>query len=185
MKVVIDGNIGAGKTTQLNILEKKGFSVQREPIEQWPLEDFYKDPSRWSFYFHMVILRTLQPVSDTGTIFIERSLLSSRYVFWPLLVDKGLVSPGEDSVYSYFYEKFKWEPDIYIFLSKTPENSFMHIQNRQQDGDSDISFEYLEELDNRYKKLLKTIKCPVIIIDANKTPEEIHNEIIANIFPSQ
>ena len=183
MKVVIDGNIGAGKTTQLNLLEKKGFIVQREPIEQWPLEEFYKDPARWSFYFHMAILQTVQPRETSETLFIERSLLSSRYVFWPLLVEKGLVTPGEDATYSYFYEKLKWEPDVYVFLSKTPENSFRHIQNRQQDGDTGVSFEYLGELDNKYNELLKTIKCPVIVIDANKTPGEIHNEIIANIFP--
>jgi hypothetical protein len=40
MKIVIDGNIGAGKTTQLNLLESKGFKVHREPIEKWPLELF-------------------------------------------------------------------------------------------------------------------------------------------------
>jgi predicted ATPase len=41
MKVVIDGNIGSGKTTQLGLLEKAGYIVRREPIDQWPLEEFY------------------------------------------------------------------------------------------------------------------------------------------------
>lgn len=31
MKVVIDGNIGSGKTTQLDLLEMRGYRVRREP----------------------------------------------------------------------------------------------------------------------------------------------------------
>jgi len=41
-RVVIDGNIGSGKTTQLGLLEKKGWKVRRDPIDEWPLEEFYK-----------------------------------------------------------------------------------------------------------------------------------------------
>ena len=55
-KIVIDGNIGAGKTTQLNRIEKLGFRVVKEPIEQWPLDLFYSDPERWGFLFQMVRL---------------------------------------------------------------------------------------------------------------------------------
>jgi deoxyadenosine/deoxycytidine kinase len=39
MRIVIDGNIGAGKTTQLGLLEKIGYTVRREAIDDWPLED--------------------------------------------------------------------------------------------------------------------------------------------------
>jgi hypothetical protein len=42
MKIVIDGNIGSGKTTQLGLLEQKGWKLRREPIDKWP-------PQRFSF----------------------------------------------------------------------------------------------------------------------------------------
>jgi deoxyadenosine/deoxycytidine kinase len=49
IRVVIDGNIGSGKTTQLGLLEKKGYMVRREAIHDWTLDEFYADPARWAF----------------------------------------------------------------------------------------------------------------------------------------
>jgi len=182
MKVVIDGNIGSGKTTQLDLFEAKGYRVRREPIEKWPLEEFYKDPRRWAFYFHMKILQTLRPLKTSKTVIYERSLLSSRWVFWEVLKKKGLVTKGEDEAYSAFYDEFAWYPDLYIFLSKTPELAWEHIRLRNQKGDSGVSIEYWKELDVEYKKLLKIVPCVVHVINANKSVEEIHKEIYSIIL---
>ena len=177
MKVVIDGNIGSGKTTQLNLLEKIGHKVRREPIDEWPLEEFYQDPQRWSFYFHMVILQTLRPLKTQDLIIYERSLLSSRWVFWPVLLKKGIVTKEEDETYSKFYEQFAWYPDLYIFLSKNPDLAWEHIQKRHQAGDSGITQEYWLELDEEYQKLVQNVPCKVYIVNANRSVEEIHKEI--------
>lgn len=186
MHIVIDGNIGSGKTTQLGLLEKKGWKVQREPIDDWPLEEFYNDPKRWAFLFHMVILRTLQPPEKTRThVLLERSLMSSRHVFWPVLAKKGFVTPSEDETYSYFYDKNAWYPDLYIYLDKSPEKAFEHIQVRHQAGDSGVSLEYLKELDVEYKKLIHNVPCKVIIVDAERTAEEIHLEICRHLSENE
>jgi deoxyadenosine/deoxycytidine kinase len=177
MKVVIDGNIGSGKTTQLDLLEKKGFIVRREPIDQWPLEEFYKDPQRWAFFFHMKILQTLRPLKTPKTVVYERSLLSSRWVFWEVLRKKGQVTPQEDATYSYFYEQFSWFPDIYIFLSKTADLAWEHIQKRHQVGDSGVTKEYWAELDTEYQHMIRSVPCKVYIVNANRGVEEIHKEI--------
>ena len=177
MKVVIDGNIGSGKTTQLDLLEKRGYRVRREPIDKWPLEEFYKDPQRWAFYFHMVILQTLRPLKTRETVIYERSLLSSKWVFWEVLKNKGTVTQGEDKTYSDFYDQYAWYPDLYIFLSKTPELAWTHIQKRHQVGDSGVSLEYWKELDVEYRRLLKNVPCNVHVVNANRGVEEIHQEI--------
>lgn len=177
MKIVIDGNIGSGKTTQLNLLEKLGYRVRREPIDDWPLEEFYKDPSRWAFYFHMVILQTLRPLKTKETVIYERSLLSSRWVFWPVLLKQNLVTQGEDATYAKFYDQYAWFPDLYIFLSKSPDLAWTHIQARHQAGDSGVTLEYWKELDVEYQKLLRNVPCKVHIVDANRSVEEIHQEI--------
>ena len=177
MKVVIDGNIGSGKTTQLNLLEKLGYRVRREPIDEWPLEEFYKDPKRWAFYFHMVILQTLRPLKTKETIIYERSLLSSRWVFWSVLLKQNLVTQGEDATYAKFYDQYAWFPNIYIFLSKSPELAWEHIQKRHQAGDSGVTLEYWKELDVEYQKLLRNVPCKVHVINADQSVEEIHQEI--------
>lgn len=173
--IVIDGNIGSGKTTQLDLLEQKGFKVKREPIDKWPLQEFYDDPKRWSFYFHMVILKTQQ--SPTECVICERSLYSSRFVFWPILLRDGTVTANEDETYQYFWDKLKWCPELFIYLDKDPKLSHEHIQKRGQSGDTQISLEYLEKLDAEYKKLVLKIPCRVVVVNANRPAEDIHNEI--------
>jgi deoxyadenosine/deoxycytidine kinase len=177
MRVVIDGNIGSGKTTQLGLLEKKGWKVRREPIDKWPLEEFYKDPKRWAFYFHMVILQTLRPTDLKEPVIYERSLLSSRWVFWPVLLKKGIVTTEEDATYDKFYNHYAWYPDIYIFLSKKLDLAWEHIQKRGQAGDAGVSLEYLTELDEEYRKLIMKVPCKVHVVNANRSVDEIHNEI--------
>jgi deoxyadenosine/deoxycytidine kinase len=177
IRIVIDGNIGSGKTTQLALLEKKGWKVRREPIESWPLEKFYADPKRWAFYFHMVILQTLRPVNSTVPVVYERSLLSSRWVFWPVLQKKGFVTDEEDATYAKYYEHYAWYPDLYIFLSKDLDLAWEHIQKRGQTGDSGVTREYLEELQTEYMGLVKSVPCKVRVVNANGSIEEIHSEI--------
>ena len=104
MHIVIDGNIGSGKTTQLDLLAKKGWSVKREPIDEWPLELFYKDMSRWALLLQMRILQTVRPTKDSVTIY-ERGLFATRHVFWEYLREKKLVTPEEHTVYDAAYEK--------------------------------------------------------------------------------
>lgn len=173
MKVVIDGNIGSGKTTQLGLLEAKGFLVFREPIDEWPLDEFYQDPKSGAFPLHMAILRTLKPRGDAV---YERSLLSSRWVFWEWAKAKGLATNSK--TYEYFYEKHSWHPDLYIFLSKSPEECHRSIQTRGQTGDAHVSLEYLRELDVLYKQLVMKVPCVVHVLDASAPPEEIHAKIL-------
>jgi len=179
MKVVIDGNIGSGKTTQLNLLEQKRWTVQREPIDNWPLELFYKDKSRWALLLQMKILQTLQPVETNDVVIYERCLLSTRYVFWEHLLQKKLVRPEENDVYCYQYDKDAWFPDLYIFLSKTPEVAFHHIKSRKQSGDSGVSLDYLRDLDVLYTRMLTNVPCKVHVINGHQAPEEIHQQILS------
>jgi deoxyadenosine/deoxycytidine kinase len=179
-RVVIDGNIGSGKTTQLGLLEKKGWKVRREPIDQWPLEEFYKDPKRWAFYFHMVILQTLRPVNkphDSSMVIYERSPFSSRWVFWPVMVKNGMVTKQEDATYARFYDQYAWYPDLYIFLAKDVDLAWEHIQKRHQAGDTGVTREYLAELGEEYQNAIRSIPCRVHIVNANRSVEEIHKEI--------
>jgi thymidylate kinase len=173
MKIVIDGNIGAGKTTQLNLLKRLGATVFKEPIEEWPLQEFYENPKKGIFALQMAVLRT---VCDQGPGIYERSLLSSRWVFWEWAKRKNLVEHVK--TYEYFYEKHAWAPDVYIFLSKGPEECYLHVSGRKQTGDDKVTLEYLKELELLYKELLERVPCRVHVIDASRKPEEIHAEIL-------
>jgi deoxyadenosine/deoxycytidine kinase len=173
MKIVIDGNIGSGKTTQINLLEEKGFKVKREPIEEWPLELFYSDMERWGLTFQLVVIHTLRTATE-NTIF-ERSPLSAKYIFWQSLKK----TPLEDQVFQWTYEKDAWYPDVYILLDKNPELCYNHIQTRGQEGDSGVSMDYLMSLDERYHTMFNEITCPKYMVDSSQSREQIHEDLLA------
>lgn len=177
MSIVIDGNIGSGKTTQLELLRKAGWSVKCEPIHEWPLELFYADMSRWAFLLQIRILQTIR--RESGVHVYERGLLGTRHVFWEYLRAKGLVTEQEHVTYESAYEKYGWLPDVYIYLSKTPELAYEHIQKRSQVGDTKVTLAYLKELDSLYQRMIKNVPCKVNVINANRAPEDIHAEIIS------
>ena len=170
MKIVIDGNIGSGKTTQINLLESKGYQVFREPIDKWPLELFYSDPERWGLTFQLIILETLKPLDGIH----ERCPLTTKDVFWRNLTK----TPEEDRVYQWTYGHHGWGPDIYIFLNKPPDMCMKHIQKRNQSGDSGVTIDLLNRLDKNYRDMWDTINCPKWKLDATTTPEIIHEKIL-------
>lgn len=178
MHIVIDGNIGSGKTTQLNLLAKSGWSVKREPIDEWPLELFYKDMSRWALLLQMRILQTVRQTDDPVTVY-ERGMLATRHVFWEYLREKKHVTVEEHTVYESAYEKYVWYPNVYIYLSKDPKIAIEHVRQRHQKGDSSVTLAYLQDLDRLYKRFLANVPCKVHVVNANRTPEEIHVEVVS------
>lgn len=174
MKIVIDGNIGSGKTTQLCELEKKGFKIKREPIDDWPLELYYSDPAKWGLYFQLIVLKSHSRIIRDSNAIYERFPGSGTQVFWPLMEKNS----GEDSVYQAMYERHGWDPDIYIWIHTTPEKCFDNIKTRTQSGDTSVSLEYLENLDTNYTKMFTSLTCLKFEINGNNSIEVVHNQIL-------
>ena len=59
--ICIDGLIGAGKSTILEKLKKKGYYVFKENLDEWGyfLDLFYKNKPRWAFTLQIAILNNL------------------------------------------------------------------------------------------------------------------------------
>ena len=103
MLISIEGNIGSGKTTLFNILEKKlllndynNKKFMKEPIDNWLnlkdnsntniLELFYRDKSKWSFSFQICAfiskIKELEKyLIDSDIIITERTVLTDRECF--------------------------------------------------------------------------------------------------------
>ena len=172
MKIVIDGIIASGKSTQLNLLEKRGFTVQREPIEKWPLDLYYSDPKRWGFLFQMLILQTLKTLP--GFVIYERSPLSSKEVFWEIMEKTEI----EDQVYTTAFSKEAWMPDVYILIDTPVQVAYSRLKNRNQEGDTAVSYEYLETLDLKYRKMFnEKVLCDKYIVNGCAPEFEINKNI--------
>jgi len=177
MIIAIEGNIGCGKTTQLNILQEKGFSIYKEPIDKWPLEEFYQDPSRWGFLLQVVILRTFVRGTEPLSIH-ERSPMSSKYVFWNNLVESGTVTALENSVFEDEYAEKAWKPNVLIYINKSPELCHKHIQNRNQPGDKSMQLEYLQTLDTKYENMFNVFDGEKYEINGSQSVENVHKDIM-------
>lgn len=174
MKITIDGNIGSGKTTQIRMLESSGYSVHAEPIQQWPLELFYSNGSRWAFLMQMAVLEGFSVHSDI----YERSPHSSLKIFWDFMSDK--VTEEEDNICRKMYETYGWTSDVYIYIDTSPEICYERIKTRHQEGDSSIDINYLRTLDTLYKQYTQSHP-NVHVIDGHQSAYSIHNQIISII----
>lgn len=111
----VEGNIGSGKSTLLRALERQGFTVLYEPVDEWTrctddgeegiLTRFYKSKRRYSLAMELTAttsrVRQLveflasRPVGTGGKVIVERSFLTDRHVFAVNLVNDGDMSDTE------------------------------------------------------------------------------------------
>ncbi len=182
MKIVIDGLIGSGKSTQVALLsEISSLPVVKEPIQDWPLKLFYDDPGRWGFLMQMAVLNSYLDMEHVDGIF-ERCPESTKQVFWKNLVDGGVVTDTENVIFSRISNKLTWNPTCFIYLDKKPELCYEHIKTRFQEGDSKISLEYLQTLKRHYDAFISG--CDGIhVVDANRDIDAIHADIVKIIKP--
>ncbi len=173
-RITVDGNIASGKTTQLTMLENKGYRVLREPIQEWPLESFYDDKKRWAFLLQMTVLKTF---IDRSADVYERSPKSSYGVFWKMMCDDGIVTEEEQAVCRYFYETNGWSPDITIYIRTDPSHCYDRLVSRQQTGDSAVSTEYIQKVHKYYEEYANGTN-NVYVVDGNQSKEDVHKQIL-------
>lgn len=178
MKIVIDGLIGAGKSTQAELIS--GFfdlKVVKEPIDDWPLDLFYENPKRWGFLMQTAVLSSFSSLRYCDGIF-ERSPQSSKEVFWKNLVQSGVVTKTEDGVFQRLFSSLEWKPDVTIYVSTPPGVCYRHIQARGQTGDAAVSMEYLNTLDAYYTRYIANHDGTVHVVDGDRSVEEVNEQIL-------
>lgn len=115
--VIVEGNIGSGKTRFLNHFKKyDNVCICPEPIKEWQncnghnlLKYLYEDLSKWSFtfqsYVQLTMLKQHTLLTDKPIKLMERSIYSARYCFVEKMAKDGLITKPSASVID---EWFKW-----------------------------------------------------------------------------
>lgn len=171
----IEGNIGVGKSTFLNIIKSsfettlKNYEIVPEPVDLWInilnsdkkniLELFYENPSRWAFSFqNLVYISRIMKIQDTiknsdkKFIFLDRSLGTDKNVFEKMLYENKKISDVEHNIYGLwadFFEKNIMSNNkmIYIYLKCNPKICIDRINKRARNEEKNITLEYLQKLD--------------------------------------
>ncbi len=196
---LVEGNIGAGKSTFLTLLAKHipYASIAYEPREHWQSEDggsmltkFYEDPQRWAFTMETwaMIQRVRHHIQEQQNPspfhVIERSIYSGFYAFAKNDLDQGFMTPAEWDLHQQWFNFLvpgKCMPPIgIIYLHTNPEIAFDRMKKRNRGSEGGITFQYMKQIDERHTDYLlnkngvvEDLKpVPVLVLDCN---EEFEN----------
>lgn len=174
--LVIEGNIGAGKTSLSHkIAEERNAKLILEQFADNPfLPKFYENPDRYSFPLELSFLadryNQLKKNLDSFDLFNE--LIVSDYFFMKSLIFSS--STLQEDEYKLYRQLFNIiysslpKPDLYVYLHKTVENLLKNIRHRGRDYEQNISFEYLKSIENGYFTFFKQQKdIKILLIDTN------------------
>jgi deoxyadenosine/deoxycytidine kinase len=205
--IVIDGLIGAGKTTLINLLiakyTKEGKRVHAiyEPVDVWQqvgaLAEFYKDiPAKcYEFQTFVYITRIQRVVNEViahpeaEVYLLERSIFTDRYIFVELL--RELMGPVRMQMYDTWWNMWSSLLDIkmtkWVLLDTSLNESLNRISVRARGEEHGISLEYQTNLLAKHQQFYKQLKesgeptcvIPSSMMDANFREE--NSEVLDNI----
>jgi deoxyguanosine kinase len=196
--LVIEGNIGAGKTTlATRIAEQFNARLILEHFADNPfLPKFYDDPEKYSFPLELSFLasRYKQLNEELGTQDLFKDFTVADYYFMKSLVFAASTLKGEEynlyrQIFYIIYSSLP-KPDIYVYLHIKPERLLENIMKRGREYEKSITGEYLQKIQDSYFSFFKqNTENKYLIIDINNldfvTDGNHYNMIIDTIFGSE
>lgn len=183
VRIAIEANIGAGKSTVLQTLQERHphILVYKEPLHAWDdlLQLFYANRSRWAMALQMrILLDRLDPKYKSSCV-MERCIYSCRYVFAQTLFSEGSLSEKEWKLFKEYYETFKddVDPDIIVYLKADPAVCLERIQGRDRDGEEHVTIDYLQKLHFQYENMSKYYPGRVVVVDAAQDPDKVYKDV--------
>ena len=156
--IVIEGNIGAGKTTLASMIARDhNAKLILERFADNPfLPKFYSDPSRYSFPLELSFLadRYRQLKEELVEQDLFRCFTVADYYFMKSLVfSSKTLEKDEFNLYrQIFYIIYGSlpKPDLFVYLHVPPERLLSNISMRGRDYEKTITAEYLSGIQESY-----------------------------------
>ncbi|XP_059085670.1 deoxynucleoside kinase-like isoform X2 [Tigriopus californicus] len=194
--IVVEGNIGSGKSTFLNEFQdlSNELEIMPEPVDKWRnchgtnlLQRMYEDPKRWSMLFQTYVQLTMmqqhtKPCAKPTRI-MERSF--ARYCFVENLYAEGKLEDCEYAVLSEWFNylltcpSMNFKIDLIIYLRTRPDVAFQRIKDRDRSEECRIPFQYIQDLHDLHEDWLirktkfQPLQAPVIVIEANEDLDKL------------
>ena len=168
----VEGNIGAGKSTFLRVMESH-FGVENvefipEPVHLWTncnghnmLEAFYSDSKRYAYMFQSFafVTRMMEQSKPQKKLIriLERSGLSD-HCFAQNCHENGLMNDIEfasyQTWYNYLINNMPGAPDGLVYLRTTPKVCHHRMSHRNRQEEEGVPLSYLEQLHTRHEEWL-------------------------------
>ena len=193
MKIIVDGNIGCGKTTVIKRLNDDiRIPIFLEPLHKWNelLTRFYENPSKWAFPFNLEVMTSFHEwKNNTFPAIYERSPLSCREVFTQLNHEMGHMHHLELSVFDKIYKELSWNPDALIYIRTDPDICASRMHERARACEKDVPLEYIKKVHQKYEDMIESVhssnNMKVFIVNGNRDKNEVYEEVKAIVSSLQ
>jgi deoxyguanosine kinase len=172
--IVIEGNIGSGKTSLAGMIaEKHGAKLLLEQFEDNPfLPKFYKDPDRYSFPLELSFLasRYHHLNKELSNIDLFKPLAVADYIFTKSLIFASVtLRPDEYTLYRQIFniiDRNLPKPDLLVYLFLPVDSLIENIKKRGRAYEKEIPPEYLENIHLSYMNWLNSQRdLKILMID--------------------
>jgi deoxyguanosine kinase len=170
--VVIEGNIGSGKTTLARILsERWGSRLMLEQFSDNPfLPKFYQNPQKHAFALELSFLaeRYHQNRNELNQTDLFRPGVVSDYSFVKSLIFAKINLPDDEfELYQTLFHIIHGrlpKPDRLIYLLCSEQKSLRQISKRGREYETGIDEPYLRSINNGYLTYFKQLKDTCVLI---------------------
>ncbi|MEJ5230515.1 MAG: deoxynucleoside kinase [Pseudothermotoga sp.] len=159
--IIVEGTVGAGKTTLINRLAER---LSLEPLYELTdqklvqiLEKFYADPTKWGFqlqiYFLTKRLEQMRIACEKQDVVMDRSIFCD-HIFPTVLLKRGEMTELEYLIYKELYDQLidvSSPPQLMIYLRCSTKTAIDRIKKRGRLWELQIDQEYWEKLNQEYE----------------------------------
>ncbi len=174
--IVIEGNIGVGKTTLSTIIaERYNAHLVLERFADNPfLPKFYEEPDRYAFPLELSFLadRYRQLKEEFKSVSLFHDFMIADYYFSKSLIFAASTLGGEEyklyrQIFYMVYSSLP-KPDLFVYLHKDPDKLLELIAKRGRSYEKNITSGYLKKIEDSYFGFFKqNTDNKYIIIDVN------------------
>jgi len=173
--IVIEGVIGAGKTSLARMLsERLSAKLVLEEVEENPfLKDFYRDRARFGFQTQMHFLFSrYQQQRDMKQTDLFSDKMISDYLFQKdrIFASLNLV----DREMALYDRLMAWleldvvKPDVAVYLQAHPDTLLERISKRARPYEKDMDRDYIRQLNEAYNHFFfHYTETPLLVVDTN------------------
>lgn len=183
--LVIEGNIGAGKTTLATMLARDTGS--RTVLEQFSdnpfLALFYENPSRYAFQLELSFLaeRYQQVKTELGhPDLFGVPVISDYFLAKSIIFSNHNLKAEEMKLFRKMYNIINQQiprPELYVYLHAPVERLLENIHARGRPYEQGITKEYLKEVQDGYFGFFKSQPdLKILVIDITSMDFVIRNE---------
>ena len=174
--IVIEGNIGAGKTSLASqMAEEHNARLILEQFEDNSfLPKFYKDPEKYAFPLEMSFLAARYQQLKTQ---LSKQDLFKTFTIADYFIDKSLIiarnnlQGDEYTLYARLFQIISStlpRPDLLVYLYLDTDGLLSNIDKRGRDYEKKIKAEYLDDVQKVYLNYFRQLEgIRILIIDIN------------------